>query len=131
MVARWNNCMHIHFDALVNLLKRNIFNFVNLKLNVIISNIKVVSERVPEIRDAHIMISWFWVQDFAEVNEFFLDLGGKISNIRIFFLLVDKYSTHYMIDEITWQWAQKKLAVMIVHSKKYGQCISITTWSYN
>ena len=51
--------MHIHFDALVNLLKRNIFNFVNFKLNIIISNIKVVSERVPEIRDAPIMISNF------------------------------------------------------------------------
>ena len=59
----------------------------------------------------------FWVQDFAEVNEFFLDLGEKFQTFG-FFLLVDKYSTHYMIDEITWQWAQKKLAVMIVHSKK-------------
>ena len=78
--------MHIHFDALVNLLKRNIFKFVNFKLNVIISNIKVVSERVPEIRDACTYHDIeFWVQGFAEVNEFFLDLGGKISNIRIFF----------------------------------------------
>ena len=42
----------------------------------------------------------FWVQDFAEVNEFFLDLGEKFQTFG-FFLLVDKYSTHYMIDEIT------------------------------
>ena len=83
--------MHIHFDALVNLLKRNIFNFVNFKLNVIISNIKVVSERVPEIRDAstHHNIE-FWVQDFAEVNEFFLDLGEKFQTFG-FFLLVALY----------------------------------------
>ena len=92
--------MHIHFDALVNLLKRSIFNFVNFKLNVIISNIKVVSERVPEIRDACTYHDIeFWVQDFAEANEFFIDLGEKFQTFG-FFLLVDKYSTHYMIDEI-------------------------------